>query len=266
MSAEATIFNRLPSIRTVVRLCLLGQIGVAGLLLSQHLWASYPLWGDRPIKTVETRKVTPGDQSRPFHRVGVPAHENPSFRVNSPVRLPQDLPPRLEFSVQETEEHGRVLLVAGAIEGGDAKRFEAFLDSLEAPVDLVALHSSGGRVAEALEIGRTMRARGLATFVGPDAACVSSCPYIFAGGTRRTASRSAWIGLHQHYYGEDSLLPMFVAVQGVQAGQGETMAFLDEMGVDPLILVHGLKTPPEEIYFLVEEELMDYRLATEIAP
>ena len=60
------------------------------------------------------------------------------------------------------------------------------------------------------------------------------------------------------------LLPAFIAVQGIQHGQGETMEYLADMGVDPLILVHALKTPPEDIYLLVEDELLEYRLATEV--
>ncbi|MEO1493391.1 MAG: hypothetical protein AAFV19_14650 [Pseudomonadota bacterium] len=266
MSARRSVFQRLPSVRVVVWACVLAQIGIAGLLVSEETWSKQTFGGDRPIKSIETRDVTPGDQSRPFLHVGVPAHQDPRLRVNGPVSLPDDLPSRLEFTVEETEADGRVLLIAGAIERGDAQRFAAYLESLEDPVDLVALHSPGGHVSEAIDIGRAIRAEGLNTLVGPDAACVSSCPYMFAGGDARTASRAAWIGVHQHYYGENSLLPLFVAVQGVQAGQGETMAHLNEMGVDPLLMVHALKTPPEEIYFLVEDELVEYRLATEIIP
>lgn len=264
MAAGISIFSYLPSIRTVVRTCLWSQIVVAGLLTTEHLWSDYQFGGERPIRPVETREITPGDQSRPFQRVGVPAHKDRTLQVNSPVSLPYDLPPRLEFSMHEDDAFGRVLLVTGGIEGGDAKRFEAFLDTLDQLPDLIALHSPGGRVAEALAIGETIREREMTTFVGPDAACASSCPYVFAGGQKRIASRASWIGLHQHYYDEKSFLPMFIAVQGIQTGQGETMAYLDEMGIDPLILVHALKTPPEDIYFLVEAELMDYRLATEI--
>lgn len=36
------------------------------------------------------------------------------------------------------------------------------------------------------------------------------------------------------------------------------------MGIDQLILVHVLKTPPDDIYLLLEDELLDYRLATKV--
>ena len=42
------------------------------------------------------------------------------------------------------------------------------------------------------------------------------------------------------------------------------MAFLVEMGIDPVIMIHSLRTPPDEIYVLVEEELIDSRLATSV--
>ena len=41
------------------------------------------------------------------------------------------------------------------------------------------------------------------------------------------------------------------------------MEFLIEMGVEPSVMLHSLNTPPDEIYVLVEEELIESRLATE---
>jgi hypothetical protein len=57
-------------------------------------------------------------------------------------------------------------------------------------------------------------------------------------------------------------MPVYFAVEDIQRNQGETMAYLIEMGIDPGVMVHGLSTPPQEIYVLVEEELIDSRLAT----
>jgi hypothetical protein len=41
------------------------------------------------------------------------------------------------------------------------------------------------------------------------------------------------------------------------------MRYLDDMGVDPMALVHGLATPPKSIYLLSPEELEEYRFVTE---
>lgn len=98
----------------------------------------------------------------------------------------------------------------------------------------------------------------------PDAACLSSCPYVLAGGVERTVSRTGWVGLHQHYQDRKTILPAFLAVQGIQHGQGDTVAYLGKMGIDPLVMVHALKTPPDDIYLLVEDELTRYHLATKV--
>ncbi len=40
------------------------------------------------------------------------------------------------------------------------------------------------------------------------------------------------------------------------------MEYLIEMGIDPGLMVYSLKTPPEEIYILIEDELLSSKLAT----
>jgi hypothetical protein len=96
----------------------------------------------------------------------------------------------------------------------------------------------------------------------PDAACLSACPYILAGGVERTVSRSALVGVHQHYFGENTVLPAFLAVEDIQRGQAAVMAYLDEMGIDPLLSARAMQTPPQDIYILVEDELEGFALAT----
>jgi hypothetical protein len=215
---------------------------------------------------VPTEPASPGDQTRPYAPAAVPVHApgRPGSPGASPLALPQTLPVGLTFTMQETADYGPVLLVAGSIEEGDALRFITHVESLPDPPATMALHSPGGRVAEAQRIGRFVRERGMGTLIAPDAACLSSCPYILAAGVERTVSRKAWVGLHQHYADKKTILPAFLAVQGIQDGQGDTLAYLGEMGIDPLMLVHVLKTPPDDIYLLLEDELLEYRLATKV--
>ncbi len=71
------------------------------------------------------------------------------------------------------------------------------------------------------------------------------------------------MGVHQHYFGENSLLPAFLAVEDVQRGQAEVMRYLDEMGVDPRLMMHGMETPAREIYMLDAARLAELRLSTE---
>jgi hypothetical protein len=250
-----------PGLGRALRLVLLVQAALALLLLLADGLRWLP-GGDPERDTLVTGPVSPGDQRRPYDPARGPG-DILRLREGAPVPdLPDEFPPRLEITLEEDGDTGRLALLRGPVEPGDAARFEAFLAGLETPVAGVAVNSPGGVVAEALEIGRVIRAQGLATHVLPGAACFSSCPYIFAGGVTRDASRSGAIGLHQHYYDAPGYLPVFLAVEDIQQGQGRTMAYLLEMGIEPALMLHSLTTPPEAIYVLVEEELLSTRLAT----
>ena len=55
-----------------------------------------------------------------------------------------------------------------------------------------------------------------------------------------------------------------VAVENIQRGQAEVMDYLDAMDVDVRLVSKALKTPPEDIYILLPEELTETRLATRL--
>jgi len=201
--------------------------------------------------------VRPGDQTRRFAPADLRrAPAGPGFPSG-------DTPPRLTWTPTEFDG-APALVLTGEIAPGDAARFADHLDSLASPPASVALHSPGGSVADALVIGRRLRADGIATRITPDAACFSACPYILAAGVARHVSRSAMVGVHQHYFGQSAVLPAFLAIEDVQRGQAEVMAYLDAMGVDPLLMAKAMATPPGDIYILVEAELTAFALATEL--
>ena len=108
-----------------------------------------------------------------------------------------------------------------------------------------------------------LRSQDAETAILPGMICASACPYMLAGGTKRRVSNRGAVGMHQHYYETPAYLPAFWAVEDIQHGQGQVMEFLIEMGVEPSVMLHSLNTPPDEIYVLVENELLDSRLATE---
>ena len=98
--------------------------------------------------------------------------------------------------------------------------------------------------------------------VSADAACNSACPLILFGGTKRYVSRTAWIGMHQAYLEKGTIIPTRAAVSGIQSLQGKVLKYTSEMGVDPIVHAHAMTTLPDQAYFLVEEEIMRYRVAT----
>ncbi len=204
--------------------------------------------------------VAPGNQTRRYQpdRRPVDLPAMPGFPVDDTI------PARLEFTTSvEGLSQGAVLL-NGTIADGDAARFADWLQDAPNLPSSIALNSPGGDVDDALDIGRLIRDRELSVVIAPGAVCFSACPYILAGGVEREVSRKGFVGVHQHYFGENTYLPAFLLVSDIQAGQGEAMAFLGEMGIDPMLMAKALITPPDDIYVLLPEELDSFRLATEL--
>lgn len=196
-----------------------------------------------------TEPVRPGDQRRTYD----PGRNRPAVQ---PSRDPGDLPERLTL----TREEGTTWRLEGAIAEGDAERIADQLADQD--VDALVLQSPGGVVAEALTLGRHLRRQGIATRILAGEYCLSACPYLLAGGALRRIDPDGAVGLHQHYFGRNTLLPAFVAVEDIQAAQAEVMTYLDAMGIDPLVMRHALATPPDEIYILLPEDLARYGFVT----
>lgn len=248
--------------RRGLKIILISQLALAGLLfvsdVGNRLLASLSRSVDTP-----TGPVTPGDQRRQY-RVDGPVPDLILLDEPTDPSMPDSFGGRLDFSGYSVEEFGDVLLLSGEISDGDARRFETHLAGLAKPPDLIALHSPGGIVDEAQDIGRIIRKSGLPTAVLAGGFCVSSCPYILAGGENRTVSLRSVIGMHQHFYDQPRYIPVVFAVSDIQMSQGETLRFLLEMGIDPSLMIYSLNTPPEQIYALVEDELTETKIALEI--
>ncbi|WP_010141949.1 hypothetical protein [Oceanicola sp. S124] len=195
--------------------------------------------------------TAPGDQTRRFE---------PTRPAGPGVAPSGPMPERLVLTERDGAWH-----LSGGIAPGDGARIARQIGSREgeARPGVVFLDSPGGSVQDALELGRALRAAGLATDMEDGAICLSACPYLLAAGVTRSADEGAKIGVHQHYFGENTLLPAFTAVSDIQRGQGLVMRYLDEMGVDPRLMGPALMTPPDEIYLLTRDELTDFALLTE---
>jgi hypothetical protein len=235
------------------------QVALAGLLMAGDLLRLSPgLLAPGPrLPSLET-PVGPGDQTRrfPSRLTDAPAG-SPGFPSADPV------PTRLAWT--PTEVDGRpALALSGTFDVGAARRFLAFLDTRDTPPEVVLLHSPGGSVADALAIGRRLRAEGVDTLMEAGTACLSACPYVLAAGGESTVSRKATVGVHQHAFGESAYVPAFMAVSDIQRGQAEVLAYLADMGVDPLLAAKAMQTPPDDIYVLLPAELESFRLATRV--
>ncbi|WP_299282961.1 hypothetical protein [uncultured Tateyamaria sp.] len=244
MSEEATK-PRSPVARVLMGV-LIFQLGLGGLLILGDMQGlRLPSFG--PDAPRLTEPVRPGDQRRTFR----PDRDRPTMQ---PARDPGDLPDRLVL----TQTDGATYRLEGGIRAGDAPRLIGLINAAEPTPETLILQSPGGSVSDALELGRHIRAEGMTTRMLSGEFCMSACPYLLAAGTSREIDANATVGVHQHYFGENTFLPAAFAVEDIQRGQGEVMTYLDEMGIDPLVMQHALSTPPDEIYVLLPEELARY--------
>lgn len=242
---DAPVKQRSPVARVLMGI-LIFQLGLGGLLvLGDMQGLRLPSFG--PDVPRLTEPVRPGDQRRTFR----PDRDRPTVQ---PARNPGELPDRLVL----TQANGTTYRLEGGIRAGDAPRLIGMLDAADPSPDTLILQSPGGSVSDAMELGRHIRAQGIDTQMLAGEFCYSACPYLLASGATRDIDDDASVGVHQHYFGENSFLPAGFAVEDIQRGQGEVMTYLNDMGIDPLVMQHALSTPPDEIYVLLPEELKKY--------
>jgi hypothetical protein len=157
---------------------------------------------------------------------------------------------------------------------------------------IIYLSSPGGSVASAMKLGREFRKLGATTVVGRStsyegtsfheidtAECLSACVLAFAGGKFRyyrshfggnfDTDKNA-LGVHQFYVSTGTnqeqlnVTAEVAKALGIEIAQvllGVEMAYLAEMGVDPLLLTVAGTTAPTDIYVLTEGEALRYNLA-----
>ena len=235
------------------------QIGLGLFLFGADLARTIPALLDGSNAPGLTTPTAPGDQTRRYDPSRIAPREAPPG--SRPLPATGDMPSRL-IAQTSTWDGAPVLTLTGTIAPGDADRLmteETVTEGLT-----VYLNSPGGSVSDALALGRWLRDRGANTAMGESDVCLSACPYLLAGGVERTVAEGAWVGVHQHYFDQNAVLPAFMAVEDIQRGQGEVMAHLIAMGVDPAMMQPALMTPPSEIYLLTPEELTRYGVVTDL--
>lgn len=244
--------------KTAIKAVLAVQLGIALFLMGNDLFRAIPHIAWPSTQPRFDTPVIPGDQTRRYAPRDTPLRQADEGNPARPYRSTGDMPNRLSFEIK-----GETLTLTGQIKDGDAQRFDDYLDANPQSLTHIRLNSPGGSVRDALSIGRKIRDSDFDTLMGANDICLSACPYVLAAGVKRTIHEDAQVGVHQHYFGTNSALPAFLAVEDIQRGQGEVMAYLNNMGLDPMIMRHALVTPPDEIYVLLPEQLTTYKMATE---
>lgn len=249
------------SIRRVLIGLFIAQVMIGGALIALDVTGFDN--ANPSIQPTTAKPIAPGDQTRRYDPSAVPSRGPQEGGKRRPFQLPTEMG-ALSYRFIDDPDLGQIMIAEGAIMPGDADRFQAALEAAAPYPDILALHSPGGSVHDALLIGDMVREGGLKTMMTADATCASACPLILFSGTERLISRDAWVGMHQSYLVDVSLVTTRQAVADIQFLQGDVLQHTKKMGVDPAVHIHAFQTPPDSIYYLVEDELTEYSIATMI--
>ena len=177
-----------------------------------------------------------------------------------PLRRPDG--PLAAKMIFELVADGR-LRATGTIHPGTAKIFAEEVEKRGGYIKTIVLHSPGGSVTDALEMGRLIRTKNFVTQVEAGRYCASSCPLIFAGGVERRAGEKSVIGVHQ----VSALGPAGAPPGGMADAQrisAVCQKYLRDMGVDLQVWTHAMETPKEKLYSFKQDELLTLKLATDV--
>ncbi len=211
-----------------------------------------PVRMDRPERDNQVRPYLP--MTRPM------APDETSERLFSRPREESEAAP-MRFRLGT---HGAAF-AEGTITPGTADAFAEFLAGERAAgVSEIVLHSPGGSVTDAAAIAKLIRDGGLNTRILPDGYCASSCPLVFAGGVKRFADATSWIGVHQVFALTTAFGSLAEGMEEAQIVSAEAQDLLSGFGVDPLVWTRAMATPKEKLYLFTPEELVELKLATEV--
>jgi peptidoglycan hydrolase-like protein with peptidoglycan-binding domain len=143
-----------------------------------------------------------------------------------------------------------VIALDGEVTGDFVADFERALE--ERPdATIMLLNSPGGYVDDALVVARTVHERGMSTVVSPGMGCYSACAYIFFAGAPREADGE--LGVHQI---SADVADLVLA----QTTLSDVIDALNQFGVEQVVIVKMLRTPPEDMYVFSAEELADWEV------
>jgi hypothetical protein len=180
----------------------------------------------------------------------------------------------------------------GKIDGGAADRFRQLLRKLGERRPPILFHSPGGKVNDALELGRLIRDKKFAVSVGQTVPlgcgsdkqaanacearkragqaveaelspttymCNSSCVYALAGGTVRLVPPWVKLGIHDLGVDPNSNVPRGVSLTTVmRLSHARVRSYLRAMGIDDLLFSAAVATPFESIKLVQRDDIVRF--------
>jgi hypothetical protein len=140
-------------------------------------------------------------------------------------------------------DHGKIFVLKGRLGPGSYDRFRISVTRVKP--DLIVLDGPGGRLLEAILIGREIRRRGMATAIRKNKTCASACAVVYLSGRKKYAGQGAAIGLHSASDGQghrDSDANRFM------------LNYLGRVGVPATVLRSVLTAAPDTMRWLDQRD------------
>ncbi len=170
-----------------------------------------------------------------------------------------------------------VVVAEGTITSQTPAHFMAFAKKLgrrEGVKNAVILHSPGGQVYPALQLGMLLRRIGTTVIIaraidGEDGqsaqflpgGCMSACVYTMMGGKHRVVPPQSLVGVHRmHRTPDDVDRPTATSID-VLPIRDALRNYVAKMGIDPSIVALAERTSEQTIYYLKPNEIKRFRLA-----
>lgn len=118
---------------------------------------------------------------------------------------------------------------------------------------LVLLNSRGGSVNAGINIGREFRKIRAVAVMGYEHVCFSSCVFALAGATQRMIAGK--VGIHRPYSDNAGFTDIDEMQRDYSRLSQASKLFIQEMNIPDGLYEVMVRTPPEEIRILDEEEL-----------
>ncbi len=168
---------------------------------------------------------------------------------------------KLAMGIEDTPPHRLQLLkdgteveLSGGMPFGTAAAFKVVIDS--APmIETVHLNSSGGRISEAQEIAKIIKARKLQTFTRTH--CESACTIAFLGGTNRFLATGGRLGFHSASYGN-------VDGEHVPSLNADFESALRDTGIAAWFVKKAMSTPASGMWYPTYNELREVGIVTRV--
>ncbi len=125
----------------------------------------------------------------------------------------------------------------------------------------IRLNSPGGDFRSAVALGRLMRSAGAVAVGGFNDICMSSCVMILAGATFR--GHAGRVGIHRPYRISTAPITAAEMKKEFDSWGKDAKVFLAEVNVSERLWDEMLRTPPERVRILSDNEMISFGLKGE---